>query len=170
MNRFCFFIGHSDTPESVFPELKMAIEKFITEYGVREFRVGNYGRFDRMAARAVQESKSQYPDIKLYLVLPYLPEQGRKLPDMAGYDGSIYPEGMENVPYKFAISHLNHLMVQEASHVIAYVVRSYGGAANTLKQAHRREKKNELILLNIGCPHKISLLSEKNIDCDGSVL
>ena len=51
--KICFFAGHSDAPESVYPALAEAVERHITGYGVAEFRVGNYGGFDRMAARAV---------------------------------------------------------------------------------------------------------------------
>ena len=49
--KICFFAGHSDAPESVYPALAEAVERHITGYGVTEFRVGNYGGFDRMAAR-----------------------------------------------------------------------------------------------------------------------
>lgn len=54
----CFFIGHRDTPESIQPQLDAAVERHIVEYGVTDFVVGHYGAFDRMAARAVRESKS----------------------------------------------------------------------------------------------------------------
>jgi len=59
--KICFFIGHSDAPQSVYPELVEAVERHITEYSVTDFRVGNYGAFDRMAARAVKEAKASHP-------------------------------------------------------------------------------------------------------------
>lgn len=77
----CCFFGHSDAPESVYLALADAVTRHITGLGVTEFRVGNYGAFDRMAARAVKEAKTHHP-VKLYLMPPYLPEQGRP----AGYD------------------------------------------------------------------------------------
>ncbi len=146
----CFFVGHSDAGEAVYPALLEAVERHITEYGVTEFRVGNYGSFDRMAARAVREAKRQHPGVTLYLALPYLPGLGRPLPDMEGFDGSIYPEGMEAVPYKLAIPRLNRTMVQQADYVIAYVTHSWGGAAKTLEYAKVRERRGELRITNLG--------------------
>ena len=50
MNKICFFIGHRDTPQDVFPRLEAAVERHICTCGVAEFVVGNRGNFDRMAA------------------------------------------------------------------------------------------------------------------------
>ena len=49
----CFFIGHRETPDQVYPALLETIEHHITEYGVAEFVVGQYGNFDRLVIRAV---------------------------------------------------------------------------------------------------------------------
>lgn len=56
----CFFIGHKDTEESLMPLLEAAVCKHITEYGVTEFIVGQYGAFDRMAAQAVVKAKRDF--------------------------------------------------------------------------------------------------------------
>lgn len=53
----CFFIGHRDASSSLMPQLESAVKKHITDYGVTDFVVGQYGAFDRMAARAVIEAK-----------------------------------------------------------------------------------------------------------------
>ncbi len=150
MGKTCCFIGHSRVWENIDAILAAAVERHIVEYGVREFLVGNYGQFDRMSAAAVKRAKSQYPGISLYLMLPYLPGQGRALPDMEGYDGSVYPEGMENVPHKLAISRLNRIMVREADYVIADVTHTWGGAAATLDYARRQEKRGRLQIVNLG--------------------
>ena len=47
----CFFIGHRETPDQVYPALLETIEHHITEYGVAEFVVGQYGNFDRLVIR-----------------------------------------------------------------------------------------------------------------------
>ena len=49
----CFFIGHRDAPEEVLPQLEAAVETHVAAYGVTDFVVGGYGRFDALAARAV---------------------------------------------------------------------------------------------------------------------
>ena len=40
-----FFIGHRDAPDTIYPALLAKVERHITELGVGEFIVGNYGRF-----------------------------------------------------------------------------------------------------------------------------
>ena len=67
----CFFIGHREASEEIFPELAETVERHIVDYGVTEFIVGNYGGFDRMAARAVISAKALYPGITLLLLLSY---------------------------------------------------------------------------------------------------
>ena len=69
----CFFIGHRETSDSIFPALLQAVERHITEYGVTEFVVGHYGNFDRLAARAVLKAKERHPQVTLFLLLPYHP-------------------------------------------------------------------------------------------------
>ena len=46
----CFFIGHREASEEIYPALYAAVEQHILEYGVTEFIVGHYGGFDRLAA------------------------------------------------------------------------------------------------------------------------
>lgn len=145
----CCFIGHSKIWEDISETLTAAIERHITEYNVTDFLVGNYGQFDRMAAAAVKEAKTQHPGIRLYLMLPYHPEMGRPLPDREGYDGFIYPEGMEDVPYKLAIPRLNRIMVEDADYTIVYVIHSWGGAATTLEYAEMRERKGLIRIENL---------------------
>ncbi len=69
----CFFIGHRNAPETMRPLLVAAVERHIAEYGVSEFVAGHYGRFDYMAAGAVQRAKERHPEVTLALLLPYYP-------------------------------------------------------------------------------------------------
>ena len=59
----CFFIGHRETPDRVYPTLIETIERHIAEYGVSEFVVGQYGNFDRLVIRALSQAKRAHPDI-----------------------------------------------------------------------------------------------------------
>ncbi len=81
--------------------------------------------------------------------LPHWPEAYRPLPDLGGCDGTVYPVELDGVPYPFAIAHLNRLMVAEATHVIAYVKHTWGGAAKTLACAQGRRKRGELTVTNL---------------------
>lgn len=148
MGKTCCFAGHHDTPERIRPALAEAIERHIVEHGVREFLVGCYGGFDRMAKAEVIKAKARHPGISLYLMLAYLPKEGQAV-DREGCDGVIYPEGMETVPYQVAIPRLNQLVINEADHLIAYVAHSWGGAAQTLEHARKRERRGLLTVTNL---------------------
>ena len=69
----CFFIGHREAPEEIYPSLYAAVEAHIIRYGVTEFIVGRYGCFDRLAAKAVKTAKQNHPEVELTLLLPYPP-------------------------------------------------------------------------------------------------
>ena len=71
----CFFIGHRDTPDTVLPTLAAEVERHIMEYGVVDFVVGHYGRFDALAAKAVMDAKKRHPAVTLTLLLPYHPAE-----------------------------------------------------------------------------------------------
>ena len=148
MQKKCFFTGHRDTPEEIFPLLAEEVERHIVEYSVTDFYVGHYGRFDRMVARAVKEAKKRHPDVTLTMLLPYHPfDQPISIPE--GFDGTYYPNGLETVPKRFAIMKANQLMVKECTHLIAYVTHFMGGSGKLLEYAQRREAKGLLRIQNI---------------------
>lgn len=134
------FCGHSDVsqPERVRRWLQETIEKLIS-MDADMFLLGGYGGFDRMASCVVWELKKKYPRIHSVLVLPYL---DRKM-DESQCDWTVYP-GLENTPWRYAIVHRNRHMVNEADIVVAYVLHSWGGAAQTLAYA---KQKNKAIIL-----------------------
>lgn len=139
MSKTCFFIGHRDAPESLGPELAELVERHIVEYGVREFVVGRYGRFDQMAARAVQEAKQRYPDVRLVYLRPYHPAE-RPVETPKGFDGSFYPFVTESVPKPLAIVRANRYMVDNSDFLIAYACRP-GNARELVEYARRRERR-----------------------------
>lgn len=59
------------------PALDKAVEMHISEYGVTEFIVGNYGGFDRLAANAVIRAKQQYSQITLTLLSHIIPQNAQ---------------------------------------------------------------------------------------------
>lgn len=93
----CFFIGHRETSDSIFPALVQAVERHVTEYGVTEFIVGHYGNFDRLAARAVLKAKEHHPQVTLFLLLPYHPAD-QSVPVPEGFDGTFYPPAWSVCP------------------------------------------------------------------------
>jgi uncharacterized phage-like protein YoqJ len=133
----CFFIGHREASSEVLPALREAVEYHIVEYGVTEFIVGNYGGFDRIAAKAVIEAKTLHPQITLTLLLPYHPAE-RPIDLLPGFDGSFYPPNMEKVPRRFAISKANRYMVDHTDYLIAYARHPASNARSLVEYASRR--------------------------------
>ena len=139
----CFFIGHREAPESIYPELAQTVEQLI-EQGVTEFYVGHYGNFDRLTARAVIAAKQQHPEVRLTMLLPYHPAE-RKVILPAGFDGSLYPLGMEKVPRRFAIARANRWMVEHCTHLVAYVTHPASNAGKVVEWGRRLAKKVKLV-------------------------
>ena len=136
----CFFIGHRNAPESIYPNIISTIEKLIVENGVKEFVVGNYGMFDSMVIRALQQLKTRYPDIVLLLLTPYHPSV-KNIVKPNSFDEIYYPEGMESVPYKAAIIEANKKAISSSEFVIAYFKHSYSNTVKFIEYAKRREVK-----------------------------
>ena len=135
----CFFIGHRETSEEIYPALYAAVKQHIVEYGVKEFIVGHYGGFDRLAASAVKAAKHLYPDVKLILLLPYHPAE-RPIPTPDGFDGTFYPSGMESVPRKIAIVRANRYVVDHVDYLIAYAWHPTSNARELVEYARKRQR------------------------------
>ena len=141
----CFFIGHREASEEIYPVLYAAVEQHIVEYGVTEFFVGHYGGFDRLAALAVKEAKRFYPEVKLTLLLPYHPAE-RPISTPDGFDSTFYPPGMESVPRKIAIVRANRYVVDHVDYLIAYV---WHLASNAWELVEYARKKLRTLCLSI---------------------
>ena len=139
----CFFIGHRESSSEIFPALQEAVERHITERGVTDFIVGNYGGFDRMAAKAVFAAKRKYPQISLTLLLPYHPAE-RPVETPPGFDNTFYPPGMETVPRKLAILRANRYMVDHVDYLIAYAWHPGSNARDLAQYAKIRERSGAI--------------------------
>ena len=133
----CLFMGNRHAPSSIIEPLTEAIEKHITEYGVTTFIVGHYGNFDSMVIGALREAKKQHNDIELYLLAPYALNQKTDTPE--GFDGTIYPDGLEKVPFRLAIVQANRFTVKNSDYLIAH--QGIGNSRNLVEYAQKREKK-----------------------------
>lgn len=140
----CFFIGHREASSEVIPALREAVERHIVDYGVTEFIVGNYGGFDRVAAKAVIEAKTLHPQITLTLLIPYHPAE-RPIDPPPGFDGSFYPPNMEKVPRRFAISKANRYMVDHTDYLIAYAWHPASNARNLVEYAQKRSVYSRIV-------------------------
>ena len=128
--------------------LDEAVERHIAEYGVTDFVVGHYGRFDTMAARAVREAKQRHPEVTLTLLIPYYPFQGLKELSQ-DYDATFYPPDMETVPKPYAIVRANKYMIRASDYLICYDRGQIGKTRDFVELARQRERKGLIHIENL---------------------
>ncbi|MBQ9262661.1 MAG: hypothetical protein IJ189_00450 [Clostridia bacterium] len=145
----CFFIGHRETDASLLPKIKSAAERLIQQQQVSNFYVGMYGNFDSLAGEAIIQLKHEYPDVRLFLVIPYHPAD-RPIEAPPGYDGTFYPDDMESVSRRYAIVKANRKMIDTCDGLIAYVTHTVSNAYDLLAYALRREKRGLIHVIPLG--------------------
>ena len=132
----CTFFGHKDTPKEIEPTLRSTLIDLIENKKVNVFYVGNNGNFDTMVRHQLEDLSQTYP-IAYSVVLAYLPIEKNKYDNLTN---TIYPEGLETVPKRFAISWRNKWMIQQSDIVVTYVTHNFGGAVQFKEMAERQEK------------------------------
>ena len=130
----CTFFGHGDCPETKYSNILHAIQNMIKEKKVTTFYVGTQGNFDSLVYRALCCLRADYPQIRIYRVLAYLPKDDSLISD------SILPEGIELIHPRYAISWRNRWMIEHSDYVFAYVTHNFGGAARFVDEAKRKGK------------------------------
>ena len=131
----CTFFGYRDSPIELRPKLIQAISTLIEKHAVDTFLVGNNGKFDSMVVSVLKELSIAYPHIRFSVILSYMPTSST-----SDLSYTLLPEGIENVPKKFAISWRNTWMIDHSDFVISYVTHSFGGAAKFTEAAKRKNK------------------------------
>ena len=132
----CTFFGHRDTPDSIRKALYETLNDLIVNHGADTFYIGSQGNFDRMVISELEKLFSIYPHIKCYIVLAYMPKSNEKY----CFD-TIYPDGLESVPPKFALDKRNRIMLEWSDIVITYVGCNFGGAAKFKAIAEKKGKQ-----------------------------
>lgn len=137
--RVCTFFGHRDCPSASKPLMREVLIELIEQQNVDTFYVGHQGAFDFLVQAVLSELAEEHPHIRYAIVLARLPQQSKTY-DPLDYSNTLLPEGIENIPPQFAISWRNEWMLKQASVVVTYVTRSWGGAAKFSEKATRLKK------------------------------
>ena len=135
----CTFFGHRNAPREVENKIKKVLDTLIKNQCVSRFYVGDNGSFDYMVYRALGVLKQEYPHISFAKVLAYLPTDKEEY-STTDYSNTVFPEGLESVPPRFAIDKRNRWMIEQSDFVVVYVKYSTGGAAKFAELAKRRGK------------------------------
>ncbi|MBQ3151397.1 MAG: hypothetical protein IJB86_09165 [Clostridia bacterium] len=101
------------------------------------FLVGNHGNFDTMVRHQLDDLSKIYP-IKYFVVLAYMPN--RKQPFDIEDEHTVLPEGIENVPYRFAIDYRNKWMLQQSDFVVTYIRHQLSGVWKHKESAKKQGK------------------------------
>ena len=151
--RTCCFTGHRDLPTKEQKEIAARLEQIITsliDRGIRFFGAGGARGFDTLAAQTVLKLKSNYPNIKLILVLPCLTQtQGWRPNDISEYE-RIKAQA-DKVVYtsqeytKGCMHKRNRHLVDHSSVCVCYLTKQNGGTAYTVDYA----KKHGLGIINL---------------------
>lgn len=129
----CTFFGHKDTSNIAEDKLKKAIAHLIEKEGVNEFYVGNNGNFDFLVQSVLQKVSTTNRNVNFTIVLSYLNERA-----MIGEQSlTIFPEGLEKVPPRFAISKRNDWLIKKADFVIAYMEHKLSNCHKWIEKAMR---------------------------------
>lgn len=136
----CTFFGHSENCSLSEETLTGAIENLIGE-GIDTFYVGNQGQFDALVRRCLKKLRILNPHIRFYVVLAYLPAGKTE-----GMEDTLFPEGLEIGPPRFAIDRRNRWMIAHATHCLCWVNHTWGGAWKYARMAARRGLK----MVNLG--------------------
>lgn len=144
----CCFFGHKEVPSDLTEFLIPALTELIAE-GVDSFLVGNHGGFDSAVLHTLRLLKEKYPHITYNVVLAYMPGAKEEWPAYAPME-TLYPEGLEAVHPRFAISWRNNWMIRESDVVVTYITHSWGGAAQFAELAKRMKKRVINIKRSVG--------------------
>ena len=138
----CTFFGHKVVPESIENDLQRVLIDLIKNKNVDLFYVGNQGHFDALVRKNLNFLKSIFPNITYYVVLAYMPKENSKL-NTNNFSDTIYPEGLEFTPPKYAIDKRNRWMLDKSEYVVTYVKTTFGGAYKFKSLA---EKKGKIVI------------------------
>ena len=130
----CILFGHKDAPEAVCTPLAKMISYLAREYGVCDFLVGNNGNYDYFAQCALRDVFQNGEKIRYSIVLSHLFERALSGEQKA----TVFPEGLECVPPKFAISKRNLWLVKNAEYAIVYVENKISNCGKLLQKALAR--------------------------------
>lgn len=137
----CCFFGHSNCPDNIRQKLKDEIIKMVGGPESVFFYVGHQGHFDGMVRSVMKELIKEGMKVNYSVVLAYMPGERYEFDSPDEYKDTMFPEGLENVHPKFAISWRNNWMIGESDKVICYVRYRTGGAFQFVEKARRKGKE-----------------------------
>ncbi len=135
----CCFFGHREVYQDIEEKLTETIEDLIGN-GVDCFLVGHQGAFDAMVLRVLRKLRKSHGNLRYFVVLAYMPGNKEEYPLLEAKE-TLYPEGLECVHPRYAISWRNNWLISESEIVVCYLTHEWGGAARFIEKARRKNKR-----------------------------
>lgn len=108
-----------------------------------------------MVISLLKKLSEKYTMISCAVILAYLPTDKTNI--ICCDLPTIYPEGIEYIPPKYAVSYRNDWIVRQADMVVCYITHDFGGAAKFVEKARKKGK----IIYNVS---KSEILDTNKID------
>lgn len=137
----CTFFGHKDYFADKNEQLIKIPVSLIEKDKVDTFYVGNQGNFDISILKILNELKKSHEHIKIFVVLAYHPSK-RPLSENIDPQETLFPEELEKIHPKFAISERNKWMISRAEYAVVFVRFSTGGATKYKTLAEKKRIKS----------------------------
>ncbi len=138
--KYCAFFGHHDCSTAIRTNLQNTLIHLIEQERVNLFYIGNHGAFDTMVQSILSELMQKYSHITYYIVLACLPKNTASTIPLENSSHTLYPEGIETVPKRFAISWRNRWMIDHSDFVVTYITHPWGNAAQFSTLANQKGK------------------------------
>ena len=117
----CTFFGHRDAPDNIKDKIKSILIELIVKWNADTFYIGNNGNFDYMTKACLKEIKEDFPHVKAFTVLAYMPTDNSE-------ENTIFPSECGASHPKFAIARRNEWMIANSDIALTYVKHNWGGA------------------------------------------
>lgn len=148
-NKSCCFSGHRDIEVEKIPEIKQKLEEVLNKLikeGYTDFYTGGAIGFDTVAAQCVLKIGENNPEIKLHVIHPCGNQtRGWSAENVAEFDriNSLAFESLylNDEYFNGCMQVRNRYLVEQSSVIIAYLTRTSGGSAYTVKYAEKKGLK-----------------------------
>ena len=129
----CTFFGRKNAPSSVKEKLSEAINDLIKR-GYDEFYVGNNGNFDFYVQSVLSDITKTNCKVNFTVVLSRPDEKAI----FAEQIFTLFPDGLEKVPPRFAISKRNDWLIKKAQVVVAYADNRFTNSQKWIEKAKNK--------------------------------
>ena len=129
----CTFFGRRNAPSSVKEKLSEAINDLIKR-GYDEFYVGNNGNFDFYVQSVLSDIIKTNCKVSFTVVLSRPDEKAI----LAEQIFTLFPDGLEKVPHRFAISKRNDWLIKKAQVVVAYADNRFTNSHKWIEKAKNK--------------------------------